>query len=155
MLKPILCIMIVGASLAVGIYCSSRLTQRVDILTQLIVMLEEAAAKMRYTSEPLAKLFQDNFAEYPFADQQPFNEQFTRMIHSFRDVLKAEDIRLMEDFCRELGTSDTESTLRHIRLYITLLTEQRETARREVIGKGKLYRLLPLSAGIAAAIVLI
>jgi len=118
-------------------------------------MLEGAAVRIRYSSENLAGLFADNFAGFIFTEDQPFDEQFRKMTQMFKDVLKPEDIRILNDFTYELGVSDTESQLRHIHLYTTLLNERLTQAREDQSRKGRIVRTVPLSAGIAAAILLI
>ena len=118
-------------------------------------LLEEAAVRMTYTSDSLAQLFADNFAGYFFLPDQPFDRQFHEMTLRFKDFLKDEDIRLLDDFAKDLGTGDIASEQKHIRMYIELLDERCEDARAEALQKGKLYRILPLSAGIASAVLLV
>ena len=129
--------------------------QRVKILSQLIVLLEEVASMMTYTSESLAKLFSRNFDGYPFSEQQPFDRQFCQWIGRYRDVLSADERKLLEDFSRGLGVSDISSQQNHIRLYITLLNEKRNESQEEVRNKEKTALILPLAVGIAIAILLI
>ena len=155
MLKSLLCMVIIIASAAIGLYLSSRLTQRVKLLSQLIVLLEEVASMMTYTSESLAKLFSRNFDGYPFSEQQPFDRQFCQWIGRYRDVLSADERKLLEDFSRGLGVSDISSQQNHIRLYITLLNEKRNETQEEVRNKEKTALILPLAVGIAIAILLI
>ncbi len=155
MLKSVLCITIIIASLAVGLYYSSRLSQRVSVLSDMISLLEEVNAKIKYTAAPLAELFENNFTGFRFEVNQPFERQFSELVHRYNDVLTTEDLRLLDELGRDLGTSDVDSQQRLIRLSITVLTQQRDQAQTEVTNKGKLYRILPLSAGIAAAILLL
>lgn len=146
---------IIGASVAIGISLSSKLSQRVEILSQYMKLLEEVSVRLRYTGDPLAVLFQDNFVGYTFLRERPFENQFQEMTRRFKDVLLPIDIRLLDDFARDLGAGDSESQLQHIRLYIKMLEERSKEAREDLKSKGKLYRVLPLSAGIAVAVLLI
>ncbi len=155
MLKLALCMTIIGASVAIGISLSSKLSQRVEILSQYMKLLEEVSVRLRYTGDPLAVLFQDNFVGYTFLRERPFENQFQEMTRRFKDVLLPIDIRLLDDFARDLGAGDSESQLQHIRLYIKMLEERSKEAREDLKSKGKLYRVLPLSAGIAVAVLLI
>ena len=155
MLKLILCLTVIGASLSIGVFLSSRLNARVKIISELIVLIEEASVKMTYTADPLAVLFNDNFAGYSFRSDQPFSQQFKEMTRQYKDSLQPEDLQILDDFSDGLGTSDTVSQLRHMRLYLTMLNQQLSEAREVSAQKGKLYLILPLSAGIAAAILLI
>ena len=153
--KLLLCMIVIGASLAVGLTLSSRLSERTKTLSAYITLLEEVAVRMRYYATDLAALFSDNFAGFQFLSDRPFDVQFARMVRERQHVLNAEDLKLLDEFGRDLGTSDIDSQQRHIRLYIKLLTEQLDQAREDEQRKGRLYRLLPLSIGIAAAILLI
>lgn len=155
MLKLALCMTIIGASVAIGISLSSKLSQRVEILSQYMKLLEEVSVRLRYTGDPLAVLFQDNFVGYTFLRERPFENQFQEMTRRSKDVLLPIDIRLLDDFARDLGAGDSESQLQHIRLYIKMLEERSKEAREDLKSKGKLYRVLPLSAGIAVAVLLI
>lgn len=146
---------VVIAALLLGVYLSARLFERTRVLSSLISLLEEVAVRMTYTSSNLASLFSDNFAGFVFTPQKPFAPQFTEMISRFRDVLTADDIDLLNDFSEDLGAGDTASELQHIRLYVKLLQERLDIAREEVQRKSKLCRILPLSAGIAIAVLLI
>lgn len=154
-MKLILCMIIIAAALAVGLWLNSRLSERTRILSAYITMLNEVSLRMTYTCEPLSKLFAENFAGYVFTDTKPFSEQFRMMTRQFSGVLTTEDIRLLDDFTHDLGAGDTASELSHIRLYSGLLTEQLNSAQNALEQKGRLYRILPLSVGIAAAILLI
>lgn len=155
MLKLLLCMVIMIASVAIGLYFSSRLKRREKALTSFIVLLEEVASMMSYTSESLAKLFSRNADGFLFSDQKPFDRQFHEWISRYRDTLSQDDIKLLEDFSSGLGASDISSQQKHIRLYITLLTEKRNEAQKEVKNKERLYLILPLAVGIATAILLI
>ena len=155
MLKLALCMTIIGASVAIGISLSSKLSQRVEILSQYMKLLEEVSVRLRYTGDPLAVLFQDNFVGYTFLRERPFENQFQEMTRRSKDVLLPIDIRLLDDFARDLGAGDSESQLQHIRLYIKMLEERSKEAREDLKSKGKLYRIIPLSAGIAVAVLLI
>ena len=68
-MKLLLCMVVIGASLAVGLWLSMRLSERTKLLGSYITLLQEVALKMTYTSDSLAKLFADNFAGYPFTDK--------------------------------------------------------------------------------------
>lgn len=154
-MKLILCMLIIAAALAIGLRLSFRLSERVRVLSAYIALLENAALRMTYTSDSLYKLFADNFADYVFTQTEPFAQQFHTMSERFSSVLHAEDMEILDSFTRDLGAGDTAAELNHIRLYIGLLTERLNDAQTALERKGRLYRILPLSVGIAAAILLI
>ncbi len=145
---------VIGASLAVGIYLSHRLNERTKILGSFIALLEEVSVRMTYTSDNLAGLFAQNFAGWQFDEHQPFDRQFCRMTRKYQNVLRTEDLVILDDLASGLGASDADSQLRRIGMYRTLLNEKLEESREEVKRRGKLCLILPLSIGIAAAILL-
>lgn len=154
-MKLILCVTVIGVSLGIGAHLASRLTERARILGSYVTLLEEAALRMSCTCDDLAMLFADNFAGFSFVSDRPFDEQFRAMTRLFRDRLNADDISVLDDFTVGLGYGDLNAQIKHLRLYVALLNERLDTARRDVQQKGRLYLVLPASVGVAAAILLI
>ena len=154
-MRLVLCMTIVGTGVAVGAGLASRLNERTRLLQAFITMIEEAALRMTYTGEPLAVLFGGNFAQFVFTENQPFADQFRAMTRQYRDVLNEGDIRLLDDFTQGLGASDTECQQRHMRLYVSLLSERLSEAKADAERRSRLCRILPLSVAAAAAVLLL
>lgn len=155
MLRLILGLVIVAASILTGYYLSSRLSRRRDILSEYIRLLEEASNRMSYTMDSLAQVFSDNFAGFRFDPFLAFAPQWDSMTARYRDVLNAGDRRVLSDFARGLGGADIPSELRHIALYQGILRDRLTDARAACERKGQLYRILPFSIGLTVTILLL
>ena len=77
------------------------------------------------------------------------------MVVQNKSVLTDEDISVLTGFAQGIGVSDAANQSRHIGMYISLLDEQIGYAAKDIEEKSKLYRVLPLSAGLMLAILLI
>lgn len=148
-------LLIVGASIAVGYYLSSKLSRRRKVLGDYIALLDRAANCMSYTGENLASVFNDNFAGFVFNHSTAFRPQWERMTDSYRDILNEEDRRILNAFAQEIGSADVPSEVSRIRLYQSLLRERCDEARDACEKKGALYRILPFSVGLVIAILLL
>lgn len=155
MIKLILCMMIVFSGALIGAYYSRKLIRRKDTLASFLSLFQRASIMIAYENSDLCKLFSDNFAGYDFLYDKSFDIQWLEFIDRFHYVLKAKDREILSDFIRNMGVSDVESQQRHLAMYSRLLEEQLDDAGEEVIGKSRLYQVLPLSAGIVVSLLLI
>lgn len=155
MLRLALGLLIVAASILIGYSLSSRLSRRRTILSNYLALLDEAANRMNYTGESLAAVFAENFAGYAFDPARAFYPQWESMTERYRGVLKAEDLRVLLSFARELGQGDIPAELNRFRLYQGLLHERLDDARSACEKKGALYRILPFSIGLVITILLL
>ena len=156
MIKLILCILIVFSGAVTGVYYSRRLFRRRDTLASFLSLFHKASIMMKYEAADLCKLFHDNAFEFEFHYDEPFDVQWMKLIGRYRPVLKEKDLEVLSDFIKNMGSTDMESD-RDISgsTYSHLLEEQLKEAGEEVIGKGRLYQVLPLSAGIVISLLLI
>lgn len=69
-----------------------------------------------------------------------------------KEGFSREDLGLLYGFGEGFGASDTEGQLAHLSLYEDLTAAAMETARSELSRKARLYRMLGLFGGAAAAI---
>ena len=155
MIKLILCILIVFSGAVTGVYYSRRLFRRRDTLASFLSLFHKASIMMIYEAPDLCKLFHDNAFEFEFHYDEPFDVQWMELIGRYRPVLKEKDLEVLSDFIKNMGSTDMESQQRHLGMYSHLLEEQLKEAGEEVIGKGRLYQVLPLSAGIVISLLLI
>ena len=155
MLRTVLCALLVGASLFIGYYLSTRLKRRTRLLEDFIVLFNNVRLRIAYTGDSLAEIFTDNFAARPFDPYEPFTLQWDEFVDGYSDTLDAEDIRVLRAFADGLGESDSASQQQHIKLYITMLEERLKTARAEIEKKAKIYRAVPFFFGLALAIILL
>lgn len=155
MIKLFLCILILFCGAVVGLHLSQRLSQRKDILTEFEVLFHRAMIRIEYNAGDLCEVFSDNFAEYDFEHTIPFEIQWQRFISSFSYVLTKDDKRMLLSFTNGLGTADCDSQKQHITLFSEMLREHIENARDEIQKKAKMYRIIPLSVGMAISLIVI
>lgn len=154
-LKLILCILILFSGTLIGLHLSQRLTRRRDILLGFDGMLHRAAIQIEYNAGDLCEVFSDNFADFTFQHNRPFDEQWAELLDSFSYILTKEDMRMLSEFTKGLGTADSEAQRSHIALYIQFLGEHIASAQEEIQVKSKMYRIIPLSLGMVLSLLLI
>ncbi len=71
-----------------------------------------------------------------------------------REGFSKKDVSLLLNFGAGFGTSDTQGQLSHFSLYSELAAQALKSAKEERDRKSKLYRMLGVSGGVAAAILL-
>lgn len=155
MLKLILGLFIVFSSALIGLHFSQRLTERKRILQEFSALLKKAEVMISYSAADLCKVFSDNFADYQFIYGEPFDAQWAELVNKYKSLLNDEDISVLTGFAQGIGATDTDNQSLHIGMYISLLDERIGSANRDIEEKSKLYRVLPLSAGLMLAILLI
>ena len=69
--------------------------------------------------------------------------------------LKNDDLTVLEDFGKALGTTDVEGQLNHIELYKNILNSQLKKSKEEYKEKSKLYKVLGFFTGSIIAIMFI
>lgn len=155
MLRLLLSLLLLFSGALIGLHYSRRLTRRRDILLGFEMMLRRASIGISYDAGDLCEVFGDNFADFSFEHGVPFDQQWEALVNGFSYFLHKEDTALLLDFAKGLGASDTASQQRHIALYLSRLEEQIVSAQDEIGTKGKMYRIIPLSAGMILAILTI
>lgn len=151
MLKLILSLVLMISSLFIGQSMSSRLYRRKETLSLFIRDLRTAVTKLEYSEATLYELF-DSFS---FESDQPFVPQWEGLISRYHSCLNKKDIAILTDFARELGGGDTQSQIRHIQYYLSLLEMQQSRAQEDIDQKANLYRILGFSAGVTISLMLI
>lgn len=154
-LKLFSCIVILFCGAIVGVHLSHRLVKRRDILAEFDMMLHRTLIQIEYNAGDLYEAFSDNFAGYSFDRNAPFDEQWRDLVKSCSAVLTKEDRFLLTGFSDGFGTADSESQRRHIIMCRQLLREQIDSAKEDIRTKSKMYRIVPLSAGIVISLLLI
>ncbi len=150
-MRLFLCLVIVCAGCFVGQFLSSRLYKRKETLSSFIKELETAQSKISYSAATVYELFD----MVQFNSSEEFYPQWEDMLRQYERILSKKDTELLCEFARGLGVSDAEGQLRHIKLYISLLSEQEKQAQEEISQKSKLCRILGFSAGTALALLLL
>ena len=65
------------------------------------------------------------------------------------------DKELLSSFFKDLGTTDIDGELSHIKMYQELFSEQYKLSKEDIKNKGKLYRMLGLFSGLAFVVLFI
>ena len=65
------------------------------------------------------------------------------------------DRELLSSFFKDLGTTDIDGELSHIKMYQELFSEQYKLSKEDIKNKGKLYRMLGLFSGLAFVVLFI
>ncbi|MBQ8539291.1 MAG: stage III sporulation protein AB [Ruminococcus sp.] len=155
MFKLILCIVIILCSTLVGFSYSSKLFERKRVLESFVLELKNAKTRMRYSSNELYKIFENNFMKYSFCENIPFINQWDDMLKGYSKLLTKQDFKLLYDFGKTLGTTDLNGEISNIDMYITLLDKQILHSQKCIDSKSGVYKTLGLSLGLAVAIILI
>lgn len=155
MLKMLSCVLIISCSTIVGFSYSTKLYERKKILENFVLLLKNYSTRIRYNSQCLSVVFSDNFMNYSFCDDKPFCDQWIKMLEQYFKILSVDDIRILTDFSKSVGTADEQSEQKNIEMYTKLLQANIEKAKDDIAQKSKLYRTLGLSLGLVIAILLI
>lgn len=155
MIKLSLCIIVILSSTLVGFSYSSMLTKRKSVLEAFILELKKCSTQIRYSSKSLSSVFEDNFMNYSFCDNKPFESQWKDMLEKYHKILNSDDLNVLQEFSKTLGTSDVSGELTNIDMYIEMLKLRVKDAELNISLKGKLYKTLGLSFGLSIAILLI
>ena len=154
--------MITAASLA-GFTESRKLSLREQELERFLRFLSNARTEIRYASMPVEELVRrhgEGLALWrPCMDALEAGEGFSRAWNDGVRVSKGmgltgKDRALLMSFGEGLGTTDLEGQMAHCDLYEGLIRCALEEAKGEKEKKGKLYQMLGVSAGLAAALLL-
>lgn len=154
-LKLFLCILILFCSAVIGLHLSQQLKRRLDVLLDFEQLLHHASIKIEYTKGDLCEVFSDNFARFDFRRDVSFEEQWKRFVERFSGFMKEDDIKLMLEFTDGLGAADIDSQQKHLALYVKLLQEHIDNARVNIEKRSKMYRIMPLSLGMAVSLLII
>ena len=142
---------------------SLRLSRRVNQLEAFLRFLNAAQTEIRYSSIPVDQIIRKHGDRlkflagfFPLSAQESFEAQWRGCVgeHGKASGLNAKDIELIQDFGSGFGASDLEGQLSHCTLYFDLLHVRLGDAKEEKEKKSKLYLMLGVFAGAAAALLL-
>ena len=148
-----------------GVMASRKLVMRVGFLEQYLKFISFLATEIRYSASSIFQIL-EKYSKVEFL--APLLKGCTVKIEkrvslsdAFQDAvdelpkeygLTQEDLQLLKEFGQGLGTSDIEGQLAHCALHTELMNTYLENAREEKKKKAKLYVMLGLLSGIAAAL---
>lgn len=164
MLKLAGAVLLIAAGFLAGFLESYKLAVRVERLEAFLRFLSAAKTEVRYSAMPVARLVRRHGGELPFlglcADRCEAGADWAQAWASAvseeaeQEGFSEKDAAMLLDFGAGFGASDTQGQLAHFDLYAGLAAAALKEAREERDRKSKLYRMLGISGGMAAAILL-
>lgn len=155
-------ILIVISCFSVGLYLSARLKYRLEFLSSFKEFLSSLEINIRYNCLEIIPLIKAsapvNITDI-FSDENDgsFLDYWNNSINNIpkKFALKEEDLKLLYEFGRTLGTTDIEGQLNHIILYKNLIEANIDNSKKELKQKSKLYKTLGLFTGLSIALLLL
>lgn len=168
-LKGIGLLSLVLAGGGIGLMMSDKLRRRAESLGLYLRLVKRIAVQLRYTAAPIGDIVSDPALVREFSGLAAFSEAVRAVrIADFPtawqqglqkgvklDSLTEQDAEILLAFGRSIGTTDLEGQIAHCEMYSQILEERLSLAKTEQEKKGKLCRMMGLSAGLALAILLI
>ena len=157
-------VVILAACVMAGYTESHKLALRVDQLEKFLQFITNAKTEIRYSAVPVRQIVDKHregmrllskCVEYCGAGME-FSAAWKRGVQEGTAGLglKKEDLEVMKEFGEGLGMTDLDGQLAHCELYRHLVSSRLEEAQKEKGAKSKLYLMLGVSAGLAAALLL-
>ena len=164
MLKLAGAILLIAAGAFAGSMESHRLTVRVRKLEAFLRFLSSAKTEIRYSAMPVAGIVEKHGGELSFlsacaercADGEDWPAAWSAAVNEKAGIegFFSKDLELLRGFGADFGASDTEGQLSHCSLYADLTAAALEGAKEDRNRKSKLYQMLGIFAGMAAALLL-
>lgn len=142
---------------------SHKLGLRVEKLEAFQHFLSAAKSEIRYSALPVEEILRKHSEGIEFFSLIPkktsgesWAESWDRAVRAgaAREGFSPKDFKLLTGFGEEFGSSDTAGQIAHFNLYESLVSSALEEAKGERNRKSKLYRMLGIFGGTAAAILL-
>lgn len=137
---------------------------RVESLESVLQFISAAQTEIRFSALPVEQIIQRHGNDLKFLricgeECQKGSSFSTAWLTGIREAtkdhgLKEKDIALLRSFGSGFGASDTEGQLSHCSLYYELISDGLKNAREEKTRKSKLYLMLGVFSGMAAALLL-
>ena len=161
-------LLLMVAGTGMGWYAAHRLQRRMIFLETCGRLMQALWQEMSYTSRPMGELWQrlaqnEAFSGFPLARytaEQLSNVAFSAAFAAAAERAEREgfllpaDRRLLTEFGEGCGRTDLGGQQAHIAYYRNLLAQQEAEARRVYEEKGRVYRMLGLTGGVALTLLL-
>ncbi len=167
MIKYIAMGFILLASSYTGILIAGKYTNRVKELKQMKTALNLFETKVKFTYEPIPKIFQDIGGRTQGMTARIFKTASEKMqekeagvawieaLEAENNVINREDKEVLKGLSNLLGKVDLEGQVSEIELVDNFLNTQIEKAEQESKKNEKMYKTLGVTAGLAIVVVLI
>ena len=157
-------LILIAAGALAGYVESHKLAVRVEQVEACLRFLSAAQTEIRFAALPVEQIVQRHGGELEFLRICGENCNQGGRFSAAWDMgvtsgtkgrgFLAEDIALLRGFGNGFGASDVDGQLSHCTLYTELIGDRLKNAREEKNRKSKLYQLLGIFSGMAAALVL-
>ncbi len=170
-IKLLGCLLVVFAASALGFSKAAEFSARLNCLMDVQSALRRFEGEIAFTKTPIlevftklakdsggwvSKVFSDVVEQLKQCDGIPASEAWrTAVFRSKESMLKNEDIEIILDFGKCLGSTDVDGQLLNLSAVIAQLDRQMENARETRDKNQKLYRSLGVYAGILIAVLLL
>lgn len=165
LIKLIGAVLLIASSFSVGLSMSKSLYRRKSFIESFIVFIDSLATHIRYNSDDIFKLVSmcanseelKSFEFFSKPHTEPFDKLWSKSVLTIPRAyaLTKEDIDLLLQFGSQLGKTDIDGQLKHIKLYKEFFKKQLENAEDAIVKKSRLYKTMGLFAGTAAALMMI
>lgn len=169
-IKNILLFVILFTSTSIGILISNKYSNRVKELKEMKIGLNIFNAKIKFTYEPIPKIFNDialtisensNISKIFLQTSKKIQEEqlnageaWKNSIHEVKNYMNKEDLQILENLSNLLGKVDLEGQVSEINLVENFLDTQIEKAEIEKTKNAKMYKTLGITSGLAMVIFL-
>lgn len=155
-------LLLITAGFLAGYTESHKLTLRVEKLEAFLRFLSAAKTEIRYSSMPVESIIRRHGEGISFFSYIKEGSSGGDWLSAWNEAVKhavnegffRKDMELLQGFGAGFGASDTDGQLSHFTLYSELTAAALRDAKEERNRKSKLYLMLGLFGGMAAAILL-
>lgn len=147
---------------------AEKFKKRVIFLEQYISFISDINTQIRFTMQPIENIIKNCSSTNKFLDfikaidkkmkkNIAFNKAWESSICILKDKfsLKETEINLIKKFGNGLGVSDIDGQQAHCKVNLNFAKEALSLAKDEKNKKEKLYKVLGVSAGVCAALIII
>ena len=136
--------------------------RRVERLSAFVRFLSAAQTEIRFSALPVEQIVRRHSGELPFLERcarlcgegTDFGNAWTEAVNceALKEGFLKKDAELLKNFGSGFGASDTEGQLSHCGLYSSLFESSLKVAKEDEEKKSKLYLVLGICCGAAAAL---
>lgn len=132
---------------------SNKLLRRRKYISTILLFLNRLSTTICYRKDDISDII-FNLADDELSPlKNAENNQYETIINSLS--FNSKDKELLTSFFKDLGTTDIDGELSHIKMYQDLFSEQYRISKEDIKSKGKLYRMLGLFSGLAFVVLFI
>lgn len=162
--KLIGAVLLIASSFSVGVSMSKSLYRRKAFIKSFIVFIDSLETHIRYNTDDIFKLVSmcsdsEELKCFEFFNKQhaePFDKLWSKSVLTIPRAyaLTKSDMDLLLQFGSQLGKTDIDGQIKHIKLYKDFFKKQLDDAEDAIVKKSKLYKTMGLFAGTAAALMM-